>query len=322
MTTVRELARHVRHDPPPSFTVRELVRRSQGAVSLQMKRAPFSLMTQNMALLPEVAYLGRNRDGAIREIIKDIQELAPDVVGLCEVWSDDEKDKIFNDCGYASQVRGPGDFPENGGLLLMSKTVPIATHDHVYEDSAGLADSNADKGILHMRVQPPNAPRAYEIFYSHNQDIDVDGGREVLKKQFTAMNRFIHTCVDSDNPVFVMGDLNMPGEISSDYDQLISRLRNPVDLWLVSGGAPKGGLTFVSDNIFYADEDDKEDDPAKINRRLDYILMRPGLKTVPILKSFEIVKFTFGSKVNGRQPNLSDHFGLRAVFEQSVQVVF
>ena len=52
-------------------------------------------MTQNMGLLVFPGeYLGTNREGAVAEIISRITAISPDIVGLCEVFADGERETI------------------------------------------------------------------------------------------------------------------------------------------------------------------------------------------------------------------------------------
>ena len=52
-------------------------------------------MTYNMALLIFLGnYLGTGREGAIEQIIAGIKSRKPDVVGLCEVFADGEREYI------------------------------------------------------------------------------------------------------------------------------------------------------------------------------------------------------------------------------------
>jgi endonuclease/exonuclease/phosphatase family metal-dependent hydrolase len=318
MSTLRELARHISYPPPASFTVRELLGRNQGVLTIKPCTTYFSIMTQNMALMvAPKGYAGTDREGAVRAIIKSIETLAPDVVGLCEVFADDEREAIR--LALASRYPYFMEGPENsglsdGGCLLLSKYPKLAEAQLVYSDAVA-PDKHADKGVLYMRVQPPMARRPYDIFYSHAQNIDEAGGQNALYKQMSVMGEWIEMVkltAERNNPTFALGDLNVPGNEPKRYTQLISRLRHPLDLWLVSGGAPDIGYTLASDNDFYEDPDEN----PQQNRRLDYILMWPGRKVVPIINRFEILKL----KVNGR--DLSDHFGLRAVFEETVEVDF
>jgi endonuclease/exonuclease/phosphatase family metal-dependent hydrolase len=272
-------------------------------------------MSQNMALLVAPAsYLGTDRKGAIAEIISRITALSPDVVGLCEVFADGERETIRTRVQhiYPHFQEGPDedDFESDGGLLLLSKHPMLQHHQIIYRDCAG-DDCFANKGIIYARVHPPNSPMPYDIFFSHTQNIEEDGGREALYAQLTRMKEMIQNHADPNIPTFIMGDLNIPGEVPEHYNQLIGRLGQPVDFWTVAGNTPRSGFTFTSDNNFYEDDDDIPDQ----NQRLDYILMKAGMRFIPILTKIEILKFDRGGRF------ISDHFGLHAQFEQLVQVV-
>jgi Endonuclease/Exonuclease/phosphatase family len=314
-TNLRTLARHLKPQPPPSkFTLRELLGVKKGKLSLSAEQLPLSLMTQNMGLVTfPVGYLGTNRAGAVKEIIAHIKALSPDVVGLCEVFADDEiaaiRFGLRSTHPFCSNKLSKPDLVSDGGCYVFSKHKILAQNQFIFTESVG-GDWWADKGVVHLRIQPPTAPRPLEIFYSHTQNIEVFGGTKALYAQIIQMGVFIQTHADLNNPIFIMGDLNVPGELPDHHAELIRRLNDPVDLWLASGHSPTEGRTFVSGNNFYADQSDN----PKLNRRLDYILMRAPKKLVPIVKSMEVLKF----KLDGR--DLSDHFGLRAVFEQAVSI--
>jgi endonuclease/exonuclease/phosphatase family metal-dependent hydrolase len=81
---------------------------------------------------------------------------------------------------------------------------------------------------------------------------------------------------------------------------------------VVAGNTSASGPTFVSDNNFYEDDDDN---PHQ-NHRLDYVLMKAGLKCIPILASIDILKF----KRDGRF--ISDHFGLLSRFDHAFKIEF
>lgn len=314
--TIRQLSRHIYNQSPASFNLRQILRLGRVNLRLRVKTSPFSLMTQNMGLLVAPApYLGTDREGAVNEIILRIKAMSTDVVGLCEVFADDERETIRTSVQhlYPFFKEGPDeeDLESDGGLLLLSKHPILNSHDIIYRDCAGW-DCYANKGAIHIRVQPPNSPTPYDIFYSHMQDIDQEDGEQTLYKQLTSLNGMIHAFAEPNFPTFIFGDLNIPGENPGHYDQLIGRLGNPVDCWLIAGSPPASGFTFASNNNFYKDDDDNPNQ----NLRLDFILMKPGLKFIPILNSIEILKFTH------RQRFISDHFGLRSKFEQLVQIDF
>lgn len=318
--TTRDLARHLKNFPPSSFKLPDVLNLNKDRVSIRCIESPLSIMTQNMALIPDVGpfpfYDGTNRGAAVKEIIERIKILSPDVVGLCEVWVNSEREQIRkalkNIYPFFSEGPDEADHESDGGCLLLSKHEIISPSQIVYSDAAGI-DSLSNKGVLHIRIQTKrHVSPPYNIFYSHAQDIAVEGGTAALYKQMSQLADFMSRAAHSDDPAFVMGDLNIPGEMPHHHNELITRLGNPVDLWLVSGGSRNAGFTFVSDNNFYEDPDDN----PHLNQRLDYILMRPGKRLVPILDDIEILRF----KLNGR--DLSDHFGLRATFEQAVAIDF
>lgn len=312
-TTIRNLVRHLSNQPPATFKLREFLGLKSEDFKIKTSKTLFSAMTQNMALVvTPVSYKGTNREAAVMEIVKQIKALSPDVVGLCEVFDNDERALIRSQVldTHPFYLEGPDSKNpiSDGGCLVLSKHRILRRHDMLYSDATG-GDIWSLKGVLYIRIQPPTAPVPYEIFYTHSQNIEVSGGQEVLYGQMSELGAFINSLVDSKNPVFVMGDLNMPGEVPKHHRELLNRLGGPVDLWLVSGGTPDG-FTFVAANNFYEDTSDN----PKLNRRVDYILMRAPKSFVPIVKKMDILKF----KLNGR--DLSDHFGLHAVFEKAMQV--
>ena len=66
----------------------------------------------------------------------------------------------------------------------------------------------------------------------------------------------------------------------------------------------------MRDSNFYDDADDR---PAQ-DQRLDYVLLRAGTRSIPILSGVEILRFTR----NGRF--ISDYFGVRAAFQTTALV--
>ena len=311
---VRELSRHVRHRSPIALTMRGILSRPTGSFRVDVQPNSFSVLTQNMALLPFPApYLGHDRDGAVKEIISRLRDLAPDVVGLCEMFKNGERERVQSALSdvYPFFREGPDeeDLESDGGLLLLSKYPLIQQHQIIYRQCAG-ADCFADKGVLHIRVHPPTAPMPYDIFFSHTQNIDEDGGRDALYTQLSRLEQMIQEHSDPNIPCIVMGDLNIPGEVPEHYERLMNYLSRFVDLWTVAGNASTPGFTFVADNNFYGNESDNPHE----NHRLDYVLMKPGLSFIPIVHDIRVLRITR----EGR--SISDHFGLYAEFERVVQV--
>src|SRR5262245_58445897 len=271
-------------------------------------------MAHNMALLVAPGdYLGTDRDGAIAQIVTEIRNLRPDVVGLCEVFADGEREHIRNELVslYPSSVEGPDedDLESDGGLLVLSRHPFLQTHDMIYRDCAGV-DCFANKGAIHVRVQPPGSPTAYDIYDSHTQNIEESGGEEALYAQLTKLGQMTNTQSDPAIPTIVLGDLNIPAKVQRHYAQLLTRLDAPVDFWVVAGNSAETGETVLRDSNFYDDGDDR---PSH-DERLDYILMRRGRRFIPILEKIEIMQF----RRNGRF--ISDHFGLHARIDRLVTI--
>jgi endonuclease/exonuclease/phosphatase family metal-dependent hydrolase len=315
-TSIREIARHIEPYPPAPSNLRRILRQPNVSLRLHIQTAPFSVMCHNMGLMVFPApYLGTDREGAIDEIIVQIQRLSPDVAGLCEVFDNDERENIFNRLKhiYPHFQEGPdeADLDSDGGLLLLSKHPFIQSHSIVYEGAVG-ADWFANKGVIHIRVKSPSCPMTYDIFFTHAQNIAEDGGREALYWELTQMDNMIQQYADPNTPTLIMGDINIPGENPEYYSILLNRLRKPVDFWVVNGNEENSGLTFVSDNNFYKDNDDN----PHLNQRLDYVLMKSGIRFIPILKNIEILKFMRQGRF------ISDHFGLYAQIETLVKVDF
>jgi endonuclease/exonuclease/phosphatase family metal-dependent hydrolase len=121
------------------------------------------------------------------------------------------------------------------------------------------------------------------------------------------MNEFINTHRNFAMPTIIMGDLNIPGEDPRRYAQLLNRLAGPRDCWTLAGNPPDSGFTFITNNNFYADPDDR---PTR-NQRLDYVLLKAGQNAVPILSRIDVLEFVRNGVF------ISDHFGLFAAFERT-----
>jgi hypothetical protein len=317
--TLRQLFRHTFHTPPPQFSLRATLKQPQGKLTVGTGAARFDVWVQNMGLLvPAFEYLGRDRDAALHQLIVNINIAAADVVGVCEIYSDAEREEVWHKVigTYPFHAEGPSNGGmEDGGLLLLSRhpILPPGPRQMIFTNCVG-TDCLSDKGALHISIQIPGAPTPCDFIFSHAQSTSEEGGLAVLHKQLTQMGAFLKTVTHPDRPAFIMGDLNVSGESANELNQMIDRLGKhvgkPVDLWLAAGNAPDQGLTFVADNDFY---DDQSDNP-KLNHRLDFILMRPGKRFVPIVQKMFVQKL----KANGH--DVSDHFGLRAIFENHVRV--
>lgn len=308
--SLQQLARHLSTSVVRPHSVRQLLRKPVGPLTLSVRNASVSVMTHNMALLVAPGnYLGTDRNGVVAEIGNRIRALSPDVVGLCEVFSDGEREEIRRAVGdlYPHFQEGPdeADFESDGGLLLLSKYPLLAAGSMIYRDCDG-PDCFANKGMIHIRVRSGSWPSAIDIFYTHAQDISTDDGVDTLYTQLSRMQDFIRVRANPDLPTIVMGDINIPAEIPEHYSQMLQRLSGFQDCWTIAGNPAASGATSVRDSNFYEDQDDR---PAQ-DQRLDYVLLRAGLRATPILSDVEVLKLTRNGKF------ISDHFGLRAMFDK------
>ncbi|MCP2293914.1 Metal-dependent hydrolase, endonuclease/exonuclease/phosphatase family [Nocardia amikacinitolerans] len=307
--TLGELAEHrFGVGASPRKSLRQILGRPSGPVRIGARAGPISVLTQNMALLVAPApYLGTDRGGAVAEICARIRALSPDIVGLCEVFKDSERDEIRTTVKdiYPYFREGPDQFGVNsdGGLLLLSRFPLLASNDFIFDACDGI-DCWANKGVLHIRVRGTQWPTALDIFYSHTQNISTGAGQPTLHAQIADMREFIEAHADHELPAIVMGDLNIPAERTADYTRLLRTLDGFRDSWTLVGNPIASGPTFVTNNTFYEDEDDR----PGTDQRLDYILLRPADRVYPITSEVEIMRFTH----NGL--HISDNFGLHAVF--------
>ncbi|MEQ1564207.1 MAG: endonuclease/exonuclease/phosphatase family protein [Myxococcota bacterium] len=307
-----------RHLPPRSgspATLRARLGRPSGALRLHVTGAPFSVLCQNLALMvPPAPYLGTDRNGAIEAMIDHIRVTSPDVVGLCEVFADDERMAIYRSLKpwYPHYRGGPdeGDLDSDGGLALLSKHPILVSHAMIYTGAVG-GDWFANKGVLHIRVQPDGSPTPYDVFFTHTQDLTATAdAREALYGELSQLADFVARWADPDAPTLILGDLNVPAGDEAAYRELQQRLRGTVDLWRVSGGEETEGRTFVANNNFYADPGDN----PRLDQRLDYVLLGSGTRQVPILDQMRVLRI----ERDGRF--ISDHFGLLARFSVEVEV--
>ena len=308
--SVRQLGRHIAGNATNPSSLRWLLNRHSGRVQLSVQFAPFSVMTHNMALLVAPGfYLGTDRDGSIAEIVAQIAALQPDVVGLCEMFADGEREFVRDKLRliYPHFREGPdeADLESDGGLLLLSRHPILFSRDIIYRDCDG-SDCFANKGILHMRLQPPSWPTPVDVFFTHMQNIATSDGVRALYAQLDHLNQFMGLHGAPNVPKIIMGDLNIPAGDPQHYAQLLIRLRGPRDCWTVAGNSVASGDTLVTDSNFYEDADDR---PAR-NERLDYVLLKAEHRAIPILSRIEILRFQH----NGRF--ISDHFGVLVKFDK------
>lgn len=245
---------------------------------------PIRVFFQNMALLVAPAgYNGWDRQGAIQRLIDRLRIEKYDLVGLAEVFSDGERDRIVDALAdiYPPRNRSDGpdedDLASDGGLLLLSRHPVLARHQTVFDSrkfGVGIvwdppvlpggprvprqmamplcrgADCLANKGVLHARVRIAGLPADLSVFLTHLQN-DNEGGSgaslPVTLEQASVVRRFVEEHTASSSVALIMGDFNLNAFDSDVYGEFLRRMGGATDLWSTCGAVQGPGIT--SDNL-------------------------------------------------------------------------
>lgn len=320
---ISKLLRHIKPGNGSSIPLRQALSAFENSCTLSRHDGSFKIMHQNMGLLPEpFPYKGTDRTGVISELIAQIRLHAPDIMGICEIFDNDERKQVADDLSdlYPHRREGPDRnsildgraAKDDGGLLLLSKH-PVVDSASILFDDAVVPDWFSNKGILYMKVQPEGFPFPFTIFYTHMQDIEAPRGKEALYKQLSQAYRFINSKQAGNSVSIFFGDINIPAERTAHYGEMMQRLDNPIDIWIADCNGAYPGETFARyNNSFYADPDDIPNESL----RLDYFLMKHGPEYIPVVDNMEVLRIQH----NGRY--ISDHFGIQATFQEFVQTKY
>src|SRR5205823_4886002 len=264
---------------------------------------PLAFYAQNMGLLPGPLYKGIDRDAALGALIARLRAHQPDVVGLCEMWTEDDRERITGELRdlYPYVLDGPHDPIDlvvtdvelmGGGLLLLSRHRIVASGSTVYRHCSG-DDCLTNKGVLHARVQRIGSPCPVDLFLTHTQAPEptiggtVAGARAAVRAQITHLAAFIKASRDPVVPAMLFGDFNVDAFAHPDlYEYLVQSLGGPADLAPLADvpGAqhPTGTSEADSGGIssFHPEQPVRPpDDPARFGgtvERLDYLFSFPG----------------------------------------------
>jgi endonuclease/exonuclease/phosphatase family metal-dependent hydrolase len=278
-----------------------------------------------MALLVAPAsYKGTERGKALQALIRNLRAQQPDVVGLCECFDDDERDKIKQGLHnvYHDSIEGPDedDFESDGGLLLLSKYPMVAKHQTIFRQCEG-EDCLANKGVLHARIRVPGHPSEYDMFLSHLQNPSPEiperieeSARDTVKRQLTHLASFVEANSSPLRPALLMGDLNTNATRPELYEDFKRRLDPGEDLWVTTGvhrlyplGATSDGTkSFSSDSSPLSVNSPER---HKAGSRIDYFVSWQGTSYWPTYADTNIVVWQSSP---GR--DISDHYGLKTQF--------
>ena len=307
-----------------------------GEEALQRGRNPafeipaMTFYAQNMGLLPDAPpfvedpYQGIDRIAALHALLGYLHRTKPDVVGLSEVFREDEREWIRKAMASVyppeNSMDGPNenDLEDDGGLLLLSKYPIVARNATIYRVCKGF-DCLTNKGILHARLRTPSGD--VDVFHSHLQSAtrDASGGnpdvgpfsteRDKVRYQLSVLGDFIKSTRDFHIPAVVMGDLNADAGDGALYSQLMAQLEGATDVWRhVHGDEP--GLTWDDVSTFRGDRGTTAaDDPSRgqHGERLDYILALQGTRQRVDFSQMWVVRHQTDAG-----HDMSDHYGVLA----------
>jgi endonuclease/exonuclease/phosphatase family metal-dependent hydrolase len=281
-------------------------------------------------------------DAALGKLIRVLRERQPDVVGLSEMWTASDRERVFKELAelYPYKIEGPHEADLDlgvtniewmgGGLLILSRHPIIAGAQTVFRQCSG-DDCLSNKGVLHARIQRTGHPCAVDVFLTHTQAAHPSvggttaGARKAVRAQIRHLASFIRAHRDVVCPAILCGDLNVDFFAHRDlYDMMVSTLGNPVDLAPLSAVAGVANPTGTSESddgqcsSFREDHPTRPvDDPARFGRtveRLDYLFSFPGLLYAHHVASSAVV---IEQWMEGR--DMSDHYGLIATIDTTVE---
>ncbi len=203
------------------------------------------------------------RQGAILDVLRQVDA---DVIGLQEVWQDDDADQLAqlaDALGYHA-ARSPDPSPHGFGNAVLSRW-PIDEHDWRYLPAA---DGPEHRTVLHARIAAPFGPLAF--FTTH---LDHHLGRSALRCEQVA--RIAELVAERRNdpedgfPPVLCGDFNAAPD-SDEIRRLVGLSAPPVadlvfhDAWAQVGEGP--GMTWDRDNPYCTDT-------TWSRQRIDYVLV-------------------------------------------------
>lgn len=314
-----------------------------GALAELAHDTPMTFYAQNMALLPWPLYKGIDRDAALGALIDRLRERRPDVVGLSEMWTPGDRDRVYSELRdiYPYAIQGPHD-PVNlaltsvevmgGGLMLLSRHRIESHASTIFRQCSG-DDCLANKGVLHARIQRTGSPSTVDVFLTHTQAAaptiagTVAGARRAVRGQIRHLAAFLRASRDVATPAILFGDFNVDSIAHPDlYDYLVTTLGNPADLAPVTDvrGVVHPTGTSESDNgtisAFHDDHPGRPvDDPARFGatvERLDYLFHFPGTLYTQHVERADVVIEQWQS---GR--DMSDHYGVQATIDTTTQAL-
>ena len=214
-------------------------------------------------------------------ICNHVKVVDPDVVCLCEVWSEDYKQDIIKALKYQYNYSSYDNTPSTeigNGLLMLSK-YPIYNDWFVgYENLSG-ADELSQKGILYASIYL-NIGQQFRIFFTHTQ---ADPDPEHKRAKNIDLISDVYEEYHSGIPAIALGDFN----IYSGNDEYLGMMRTLDDFKdsVLGNTIP---TTYDKENNILAKRFGGKDDKSG---KLDYILTTEdhwNIKSFSVIRDFNI----------------------------------
>lgn len=278
------------------------------------------LLSFNVKMLP-----GPGGEERANDIAAAILKQKYDIVCLQEVFDEDIREIFENKFEKTFRNVIPrcsdGDiFNDDSGLFFASR-FPMRGYGAnkgwnfvEFEQHTGW-DSFSDKGIFGARLNLDSFAPGLTLLLFHTHLQSDEKHADVRRLQLQQMSAYMYRAMNkvskpSNTAVIACGDMNVIGDVSDEYRQMLGILGYPRDAYRERNPAKPGFTWDAPENLNMIDEDDND------QQRLDYILQYDSFvnaegKKVPlqplVLQSVDLQLFG-----TDKESRLSDHFAVEA----------
>lgn len=240
----------------------------------------------------------REREPAI---VRRLQDLQPDVVGLQEVWatrSTTQADVVADQLGMHAAFAAPSlppppdppETPDQAGVALGVGVLSRWPLADVRRHRLPAAHRSDPPVALHATIAHPAGPLHVIVSCVEWEPEFAD---DHLAQTRALTDLLMDPSLDGALPVLLLADLNAPPE----SDEVAALLEVMTDTW-IAGSGPADAVTLSSHNPRAPLEARRQ-----IDQRIDYVLTRPGTADLPPVTVTRAL--TLHEPIDGVHP--SDH---------------
>ncbi|MGM0590527.1 MAG: hypothetical protein ACQETI_02665 [Halobacteriota archaeon] len=214
-------------------------------------------------------------DQRSREIGRALDRDGYDIVGLCEVYDDAEKDAICDEISRPFDVEvGPDQaFQESSGLVTIAAGGRSVTHRlaHEYIDQGDFfeSDYHATKGVLYTEIQldSDDDSMRLDLYTTHTNAAN----KRSRLNQITELATFVAETTQPQNVTIITGDLNVDFR-RSEYGEALETL-SQIDVPVVDRrGYPENLHRYVDEHRVEIAEQLLEDAGVEASDAIDELL--------------------------------------------------